>query len=99
MSALKQGRYLVVLVMVLWFLYNTGQSLVKYTEERIGETQGTKKAEEMFFPSLHVCPIFNETYSKERTSGTMNLTEYYENRPRIEDLVLGVEQAYETKNG
>ena len=99
MLASKLFRYLVVVGLTLVFLYNVIRSLDKFTSKRIGETHSTEKAEKMFFPSLHVCPEFNKTYSRRRTSGTRNLTEYYENRPRIDDLILKVAQTYETENG
>ena len=81
------------------FLYNVGKSAVKYTEGNIGETQSTKLAAEMFFPSVHICPFFDANYSVARMTGTRNITEHYETRPRIKDILLSFEQSYEGENG
>ena len=99
MSSLKHGRYFVVLIMTAVFLYNVGKSVLKYTDGNIGETQSTKLAAEMFFPSVHICPYFDANYSLARMTGTKNMTEYYESCPRIKDLLLSIEQSYEAENG
>ena len=98
MSALKKGRYFLVSTMAVGFLYIVGQSLVKYTDRSIGETQSTKRATEMVFPSLYTCPFFKGNFSRNKFSTSKNLTEYYESRPRITDFVLSISQSYEADN-
>ena len=95
MSAHEKVRYLVLLAMTATFFAIVGISYVKFSERSIGETQSTKKAAEMHFPSLLLCPYFISNFSFPRT-GTMNLTEYYLNRSPIKDHVLDIYQQYVT---
>ena len=83
--------------MVLVFLYIVCQSLVKYLDRTIGETQSTKKAIEMYFPSIYLCPVFKTDYYKSRrkTGYSKNLTEYHANTPFVGDMVLSINQSYE----
>ena len=90
---------MVLLAMTIWFMYSVGQSLDKFVAEQIGETQGTKRAAEMSFPSLAIVPVFDSSYSLPRVKGTKNLTEYYENRVPIADKILMLKQSYESENG
>ena len=99
MSALKQGRYLVMLAMTFVFLYSIGQCIHKFTIKQIGEIHGTKRAAEMFYPSIVIVPMYDHRYAYSRTTGTMNLTKYYENRERIADKILMLQQSYESENG
>ena len=86
--------------MVLVFLYIVCQSLVKYLDRTIGETQSTKKATEMYFPSIYLCPVFKTDFykSQNKTQYSKNLTEYYENVPSVRDTVLSINQSYEADN-
>ena len=98
MLAHERGRYLVLLAMWVTFVAIVGVSIGKYRQRSIGETQSTKKASEMYFPSLVLCPAFNSSSSL-TLDGTKNLTEYYLNRSPIEDHVLSVHQQYVTDDG
>ena len=89
-------RYFVLLAMTLTFLIIVGNSNFKFRERSIGETQQTKKASEMYFPSLALCPLFNPNYT---VQGTKNLTEYYLKKNAIKDHVLSIYQSYITKDG
>ena len=99
MSFIESARYILVLTMTTLFLYNVGQSLVKYTERSIGETQSTKNAAEMFFPSVYICPVYKTNYYESHSTESKNVTEYYEGGPCIRDFVLSISQSYETENG
>ena len=92
----EQGRYLVLLAMTITFAVIVGVSIGKFRNRSIGETQKTKKAAEMYFPSLALCPIFISNYT---LHGTMNLTEYYLKRNTINDHVLSIYQQYITEDG
>ena len=96
MLAHERGRYLVLLAMWVTFVAIVGVSIGKYRQRSIGETQSTKKASEMYFPSLVLCPAFNSSLT---LVGTKNLTQYYLNRSPIEDHVLSVHQQYVTDDG
>ena len=96
MLAYERVRYLVLLAMTVTFLVIVGRSIIKFRKRSIGETQSTKKAAEMHFPSLVLCPSFMSNFSQ---NGTKNLTEYYQNKSPITDHVLSIEQHYLTQNG
>ena len=99
MSFIESARYILVLTMTTGFLYIVGQRIVKYTERSIGETQSTKNAAEMFFPSVYICPVFKTDFDERDSIESKNLSEYYEGGPRIRDIVLSISQSYETENG
>ena len=90
---------MVLLAMTIAFMYSIGQSLDKFFAKQIGETQGTKRAAEMFFPSLAIVPMYDVSYALPKLKGTMNLTEYYENRETIADKILMMQQSFESENG
>ena len=85
--------------MTFGFLYSIGQSLHKFAQKQIGETQGTKRAADMFYPSLVLLPLYDVSYSLNRTTGTMNLKKYYEDREPIANKILMMQQSYESENG
>ena len=99
MSALKKGRYLVMAAVTIMFLYSIGKSLDKFAAKQIGETQGTKRAAEMFFPSLAINPLYDLNYALSRVKGTKNLKEDYDDRQTIADKILMMQQSYESENG
>ena len=82
--------------MTIAFLVIVGISLNKFNKRSIGETQKTKKAEEMYLPSIALCPLFLSNYS---ALGTKNLTEYYIKRKLINDNVLSIRQHYVREDG
>ena len=57
----KQGRILVLMLMVAIFLYMLGKSISKWSEKKVGETQTSKSASQMVYPSasaikgMHFC--------------------------------------------
>ena len=90
---------MVLLAMTIAFMYSIGQSLDKFVAKQIGETQGTKRAAEMFFPSLAIVPMYDVNYTRPKLKGTMNLTEYYENSVPIADKILMMQQYFDSENG
>ena len=96
MLAQERGSYLVLLAMTITFVVIVGVSIGKFENRSIGETQKTKKASEMYFPSLTLCPHF---ISNSSTPGTKNLTEYYLNMSSVKEHVLSVHQQYVTDDG
>ena len=96
MLAQEKGRYLVLLAMTITFMAIVGVSISKFENRSIGETQKTKKASEMHFPSLILCPHFINNYS---TPGTKNLTEYYLKMSSVKDHVLSIQQQYIKDDG
>ena len=99
MSAPKILRNLVVVGLFIILMKTVYESLTKFTERRIGESHGTKRAADMFFPSLVLVPHYNDEYKIPKLTGTKNLLQYYENRETISDKILMMQQSYETVNG
>ena len=63
--------------MILVFLCIVAQSLVKYLEMTIGETQSTKKATEMYFPSIYLCPVFKTDFYKSQNK--LEFLDFFDN--------------------
>ena len=102
MSVRKQGRILVLLLMTAIFLYVLGKSILKWNERKVGKTQTTKSASQMFYPSITMIPIFDPSYSMRKLSyfnTTKNLTEYNLNVSHIYTDIVSIEQNYELPDG
>lgn len=99
MTAPKILRNLVVVGLFIILMKTVQESLTKFMERRIGESHGTKRAADMFFPSLVLAPQYNDDYTINKITGTKNLTEYYEKRETISNRILMMQQSYETENG
>ena len=94
-------RYLVLLAMTVTFIILVGLSVDKFKERSIGETQSIKKASDMYFPSLFLCPLLSSSHvnNSRLNDTTKNLTEYYLNRLSIKDSVVSIHQQYMTEDG
>ena len=102
MSVRKRGRIVVLLLMTAIFLYVLGKSIFKWNERKVGKTQTTKSASQMFYPSITMIPIFDPSYSMRKLSyfnTTKNLTEYNLNVSHIYTDIVSIEQNYELPNG
>ena len=98
----KQGKKLVLLLMATIFLYALGNSITKWRDKKVGETQATKSAHDMFLPSVTMVPFFEPGFSKSRLSSfktRKNLTEYNLNTSHITSDILSIQQNYEVENG
>ena len=79
-----------------------GISISRWKDEKVGETQATKSAHEMFYPSVTMTPLFELNFSESRLAHfktRKNLTEYYMNTSHITSDILSIEQNYELSNG
>ena len=92
-------RYLVLLAMTLIFLYVVGMRVLRYRDGNIGETQKTMRASEMYFPSLLLCPSFDDNFSASRADDSKNLTAYYLKKSPIKEHVVSIQQQYMTGHG
>ena len=84
------------------FLYALGNSITKWRAKKVGETQATKSADEMFYPSVTMTPFFEPGFSKSRLSSfktRKNLTEYNLNTSHITSDIISIQQNYEVENG
>ena len=102
MTVRKQGRILVLLLMVVIFLFMLGQSIVKWNEKKVGETQTTKSASKMVYPSITLLPWYDVNTSLAKMAayiGSKNLIDYHATTSRIQSDIISIEQSYETPNG
>ena len=102
MTVRKQGRIVVLLLMAAIFLYMVGKSVYRWSEKKVGETQTTKSASQMVYPSITMVPFFDPSYSMLKLSSfntAKNLTEYNLNTSHIQSDVVSIEQSYELPNG
>ena len=102
MTVRKQGRILVLLLMAAIFLYMLGKSISKWSEKKVGETQTTKSASQMVYPSVTMIPFFEPGFSLAKLASyntSKNLTEYNVGTDHIAKDVVSIEQSYETSNG
>ena len=102
MTIRKQGKNLVLLLMTAIFFCMLGISILKWKDEKVGETQATKSAHKMFYPSVTMTPFFQLSFSKSRLAHfktRKNLTEYYMNTSHITSDIISIQQNYELSNG
>ena len=102
MTIHKQGKKLILLLMIAVFLCACGNSFSKWSNKKVGETQSTKSARKMFYPSVSMTPIFELGFSKSRLSSLKarkNLTDYNLNTSHITSDIISIEQTYELCNG
>ena len=102
MTVRKQGRILVLLLMVVIFLFMLGQSIIKWNDKKVGETQTTKSASKMVYPSVTMLPFFDPGFSLAKLASynsSKNLTEYNIGTDHITKDIISIYQSYETLNG
>ena len=102
MSAREQGRYVVLFIMAVIFFIMLGICIAKWNEKKVGETQSTKSASNMFYPSVTLVPWYNVNTSLAKWASynnSKNLTEYHATTSRIQSDIISIEQSYETSNG
>ena len=79
-----------------------GNSIVRWREGKIGETQATKSASKIFYPSVTMMPLFDHNFSLAKLdlyNTTKNLTEYHLKSSQIYSSILSIEQRYNSANG
>ena len=77
-------------------------NVYKYSLKNTVVAERTQIASELTYPSITMCPFYNPEFAISKTSGTKNLTEYYEsllNTTQIKKDILSISQPYNTKNG
>ena len=98
----KHARHVVLLLLVTFFLYMMVISISKWRQGKVGEAWTSKKASEMFYPSVTMLPIFDLKKSLAKLNSfknSKNLTEYYSKTPHIKRDIISIQQTYETSNG
>ena len=98
----KYLRTLVTSVLIALFLCSVVQNFLKYNSKRTVVALGVKSALDVVYPSVTMCPKYKYEYALSKTSGSKNLTEYYENlvtTPLIRKDVVSISQPYMTQDG
>ena len=102
MTLRRQGKMGVLLMMTVIYLYASGNSFSKWRNKKVGETQSTKSAYKMSYPSVSLIPRYELGFSKSRLSAfktRKNLTEYNLNTTPIASNIISINQSYELSNG
>ena len=95
-------RHLVNLALIVAFMSSVIANLYKYRQKNTVVAESTRSASEVIYPSITMCPNYEKEYALSKTSGTKNLTEYYEillKTSQIKKDVVSISQPYTTKNG
>ena len=99
---LKYFRHLAVMVFSAMFIHRVVQLVIQYNERKTMLSQSTRMASRVIYPSVTMCPVYKHEFALSKTSGTKNLTEYYESlhsRSLIKDRIISISQPYKTENG
>ena len=102
MWPMEHTRCVVLFLLATVFMYMMAISICKWKQGRVGQTQATKSASEMFYPSVTMTPQFELNESLAKLSSfdkRKNLTEYYSKIPGIKGNIISISQNYETGNG
>ena len=78
MSCLKVFKYFVTILLSLIFLYSLVKNVIKYNKKNEQVLQSVMSVNAVPYPSITMCPYYTKVYFSNITSGTKNLTEYYE---------------------
>ena len=95
-------RHVLNFALVVAFMSSVIANVCKYASPKTVVTESTKSASEVIYPSITICPFYKNEYARSKTSGTKNLTEYYEdllNAKQIKKDITSISQPYLTKNG
>ena len=98
----KYLRTVVTSVLIILFLCSVVKNFLKYSGKKTVVAHGIKSALDVVYPSVTMCPKYKYEYALSKTSGTKNLTEYYENlktTPLIRKDVISISQPYMTQDG
>ena len=95
-------RHVVNLALIVAFMSSFIANVYKYSQKNTVVAESTKSASEVICPSITMCPTYEKEYTHSKTSGTKNLTEYYESLLKMSQIkkdVVSISQPYTTKNG
>ena len=79
-----------------------GNSISEWSKKKVGETQTTKSASEILYPSVTMIPVFERNFSLaklESFNKRKNLTEYNLKTSHIQTDIISIEQDYHIMNG
>ena len=98
----KQVRFFVFLLMTAIFLYMLGRSISEWSKKKVGETQTTKSASEILYPTVTMIPFFEHNVSFAKLFSlnmTKNLTDYNLKTSHIQTDIISIYQKYHIMNG
>ena len=90
------------MALIVAFMSSVFANVKKYSQKNTVVAESTKTASKVIYPSITMCPRYEKEYAISKTSGTKNLTEYYEsllNMSQIKNDVVSISQPYTKKNG
>ena len=76
-------------------LYLLGKSISTWREKKVGETQNTKSASKIFYPSVTMIPFFEPQFSYTKLDSfktKKNLTEYNLKTSHIKDDIISIKE-------
>ena len=82
-------------------LYLLGKSISEWREKKVGESQNTKSASKIFYPSVTMLPLFERQFSLAKLKSfktRKNLTEYNLKTSHIKEDIISIKQKYELGN-
>ena len=93
-------RHVVNLALVLAFMSSATLNVHKYSQKNTVVAESMRSASGVIYPSITMCPWYTPEFARSKTSGTKNLTEYYDsNATQIKKDIVSISQPYNTKNG
>ena len=90
------------MALILVFIASIILNVDKYSLKNTVVTESTRSAAEVVYPSITICPVYKGEYALSKTSGTKNLTEYYDSLLNVSDIknfLISISQPYVSKNG
>ena len=94
----RKVRFLVLLLMTAIFSYMLGKSILQWSKKKVGETQNTKNASKIMYPSVTMMPIYEYNFSLANLASftkKKNLTEYNLKTSRIHTDIISIKQKYD----
>ena len=87
--------------MTVVLMYLLRNSISTWREKKVGETQNTKSASKISYPSVTMLPLFERQFSLAKLKSfktRKNLTEYNLKTSHIKEDIISIKQKYELGN-
>ena len=78
MTCLEFLKNVVTVLLSILFIHSLVLNVIKYKEKKTVMSQSVLSIYDVPYPSITLCPMYDYAYARSITSGTKNLTEYYE---------------------
>ena len=88
------------MALIVGFMSSVIANVNKYTQKNTVVAESKRSTSGVIYPSITMCPRYTPEFARSKTSGTKNLTEYYDsNATQIKKDIVSISQPYNTKNG